>query len=675
MTPDGRAAWAAIVAERGGYDPTIEVTTPSGGKHVYFRYNAARPLGNKEGALAGKGIDVRGDGGYIVLPPSRRLDGKAYVANMPFDRAALADAPEWLFEAINGRKKAERKPWPNGANPAAGQADSAAGPDDEASAAAPGAFPYTPTNADKLREALGHVPADNRSMWFRIGAALHALGDDWGDASRELWDTWSQTSDKFESDDQDKTWNGYDDSREDSATVGTIFFEAHVRGWASDKGESGVGRNDFVAYLPDHLYIYRPTSEMWPGSSVNAIVAPVPLVDAHGNPILDERNKRKNIPASQWIDKHAHVEQMTWCPGLPQLICDKLVDNGGWIERADVTTYNLYRPPTIVPGDPMKADPWIAHVCKIYPNEASHIIKFFAHRIQFPGVKINHGLLLGSDKFGVGKDTLLEPVKRGVGPWNFADVTPAQVMGRFNGFVKSVVLRINEVRDSGEYNRYLLYDHLKLLAAAPPDIIRCDEKNRREHGVFNVTSLVLTTNHRDAFYLPADDRRYYVAWTEAEPKDFGEGYWNELWSFYKNGGYEHVVAYLTSVDLTDFDAAAPPPKTPAFWMIVDAGRSAEEGELADVIEEMGSPQALTLKQITAKAPFELREWLEERGNRRVIPHRLQKAGYVPIRNDSAEDGQWVISGKRQAIYVAQALPIRLRLVAARALVEEGRSNR
>jgi hypothetical protein len=32
---------------------------------------------------------------------------------------------------------------------------------------------------------------------------------------------------------------------------------------------------------------------------------------------------------------------------------------------------------------------------------------------------------------GVGKDSLLEPAKYGVGPWNFAEVSPQQVLGRF----------------------------------------------------------------------------------------------------------------------------------------------------------------------------------------------------------------------------------------------------
>ena len=38
----------------------------------------------------------------------------------------------------------------------------------------------------------------------------------------------------------------------------------------------------------------------------------------------------------------------------------------------------------------------------------------------------------------------------------------------------------------------------------------------------------------------------------------------------RRGGDRHVAAYLAELDLSDFDAKAPPPKTAAFWDIVEA---------------------------------------------------------------------------------------------------------
>jgi hypothetical protein len=48
-----------------------------------------------------------------------------------------------------------------------------------------------------------------------------------------------------------------------------------------------------------------------------------------------------------------------------------------------------------------------------------------------------------------------------------------------------------------------------------------DEKNLREHSVFNVCGVIVTTNHKaDGIYLPADDRRHFVAWSPLVKEDF-----------------------------------------------------------------------------------------------------------------------------------------------------------
>ena len=113
------------------------------------------------------------------------------------------------------------------------------------------------------------------------------------------------------------------------------------------------------------------------------------------------------------------------------------------------------------------------------------------------------------------KTPLLEPVKHAVGPWNFHEVSPQHLLGRFNGFLKSVILRVNEARDLGDINRFDFYDHMKAYTAAPPDVLRVDEKNLREYSVLNCCGVIITTNHKaDGIYLPADDRRHFVAWSD-----------------------------------------------------------------------------------------------------------------------------------------------------------------
>jgi len=209
-------------------------------------------------------------------------------------------------------------------------------------------------------------------------------------------------------------------------------------------------------------------------------------------------------------------------------------------------------------------------------------------------------------------------------------------------------------------------------------VLRVDEKHLREHYIANGVGVILTGNYKtDGIYLPHDDRRTYVAWSDREPKDFAPAYWNGLWRWYREGGLRHVAAYLAELDISGFDPKAPPRKTPAFWAIVDANRAPEDAELADVIEKIEEADrergltnaALTLSTIVTWADAELGTWLRDRKNRRAIPHRMEKCGYVPVRNEDAADGLWRFDDKRQVIYAKSALSIRDRFTAAKTLAE------
>jgi hypothetical protein len=428
----------------------------------------------------------------------------------------------------------------------------------------------------------------------------------------------------------------------------------------------GVTIDDFVAYLPTHVYIFTPCREIWTGVSVNAVLPRVPVRTESGGLVRDQDGKPVTILPTADLDRNHAVVQMTWSPGHPMLIKDRLVVDGGWIERPDVTSFNHYRPPRIKPGDAGKAGPWLEHLYRIYPSDAEHSINWLAHRVQRPQEKINHALVWGGAQ-GIGKDTLLEPVKHAVGPWNFQDIIPSQLLGRFNSFAKAVILRINEAHDQGDserVNRFNLYERTKLYSANPPDVLRVDEKHLREYYVFNVLGLIITTNHKtDGIYLPADDRRHYVAWSDRSKEEFTPAYWNEIWSWYHAGGFGHVAAYLAELDISGFDPKAPPPQTPAFWEIVSANQAPEDAELADAIDALGNPEALTIKQLIAAAKGALAEWLSERKNRRALPHRLERCGYVAVRSD-AKDGLWKVGEARQAIYARNDIAAESRRAAA-----------
>ena len=64
--------------------------------------------------------------------------------------------------------------------------------------------------------------------------------------------------------------------------------------------------------------------------------------------------------------------------------------------------------------------------------------------------------------------------------------------------------------------------------------MRCDEKNLREHSIFNCCGVIFTTNYKtDGIYLPADDRRHFVAWSEYRKRTFTKEYWDNLYGWYR----------------------------------------------------------------------------------------------------------------------------------------------
>src|SRR3954469_4819266 len=101
-------------------------------------------------------------------------------------------------------------------------------------------------------------------------------------------------------------------------------------GIGGDQTISTLSRDDFYAYMPTHKYMFAPSRQLWPGRSVNARLGFI-----------------EGIPASVWLDENRHVEQMTWAPGQPMLIEDRLVSEGGWIVKRGCRIFNLYRPPII----------------------------------------------------------------------------------------------------------------------------------------------------------------------------------------------------------------------------------------------------------------------------------------------------------------------------------------
>jgi hypothetical protein len=85
--------------EHGELPVTVEVLTPTGGTHLYFKYDSRV---HSSAGMIGDGLDVRSDGGYLVAPGSRYTDEREYMLDAEHHPSVVgvATAPEWLIDLV-----------------------------------------------------------------------------------------------------------------------------------------------------------------------------------------------------------------------------------------------------------------------------------------------------------------------------------------------------------------------------------------------------------------------------------------------------------------------------------------------------------------------------------------------------------------------------------------------
>ena len=108
----GPEALAEYQRRYGPLPETLESRTGSGGRHFFFRMPEGRTLRNHV-KLAGpdgrkSSLDVRANGGYVVLPPSTHASGNGY--SWTRKMWPPAEAPAWLLDLVDPPKVEQVRP-------------------------------------------------------------------------------------------------------------------------------------------------------------------------------------------------------------------------------------------------------------------------------------------------------------------------------------------------------------------------------------------------------------------------------------------------------------------------------------------------------------------------------------------------------------------------------------
>lgn len=371
-------------------------------------------------------------------------------------------------------------------------------------------------------------------------------------------------------------------------------------------------------------------------------------------PTDGEGKLRSPSQAINSVDTGLTVEGSTWWPGKGRFIENIVVSERGAMPLAGAVCYNSYIGP-IRQAPPAGVGPekWIDHVKKLYPDpiEHEHFFDFCAHMIQRPDEKVNHGIVLAGSQ-GIGKDTALLPVRRGVGEWNAAEVGPDAITSQYNGHIKSVLLVINEVRPQDEeFKASNFYNLLKPILAAPPEMLPMTIKYANTIYVRNLCHVILTTNDPLTMYIPPEDRRLFVMSSPLDdPKrsgDFSPDYFEDMYDYLYGGGIDAVVAWLEKRAFEPRNLRAAPPLSRGKKAIIESANQVRRTQVDEIFEKFcdeihgGRPRVFFQRDLIAFAStadlFDDTARVIAALNAKNFHFKMAERGYDMVRNPAASE--------------------------------------
>jgi len=233
VDPEGKQGFLESL---GGDLTVLNTTTARTGRGIHLIYRTQEVIRSRTGFPV-PGVDIRGEGGYIVAPPSLHVNGTQYEFIIGLEE--MAALPPILAERLIER--------------------SVEGVQTDSLEDYEGLELLEKIHAvaDALL-ALAPERADSYSSWVAIGMTLYGLGD----MGLLLWDHWSMQSDKWEEGVCEEKWRTFDNYNGRRLTLGSLFV------WA-DQDNDRVGqkyeekaRRRYESTLGKHLGAQVPWEKL-----------------------------------------------------------------------------------------------------------------------------------------------------------------------------------------------------------------------------------------------------------------------------------------------------------------------------------------------------------------------------------------------------------------------------
>lgn len=255
--------------------------------------------------------------------------------------------------------------------------------------------------------------------------------------------------------------------------------------------------------------------------------------------------------------------------------------------------FNEFEPYVVEPlrPKPHELDAW-AFLCSRIEDDVfrAWLLRFFAHMLAKPGVKIQSAPLLVSDTQGTGKTTWMQTIPRLLfGDRWVREISSSMLASSFNAYLASTWwIAIEELKTDGpRMDRLTIANKMKPWITSPT--IPVEFKGLNAYNIPNRMQIGASSNFRDSMQLDSGDRRWGVVRVVERQMSEAEkaGLFGDFLSTERAPG---VVRWLIQQQsLVGFSPSALPPDTDAKRVMVEAGYGPWETKVAEAMVDGTTP--------------------------------------------------------------------------------------
>ena len=397
--------------------------------------------------------------------------------------------------------------------------------------------------------------------------------------------------------------------------VGPSFRDClHPATWATDLVPPAGGTGRPTAVLRDSfkgMWAYIEEADMFVCTEMPEIMRPEAILNKMLAPFSHSNNTTQLIVKAY--------------QGRSTRVCYRPDHEGLLVTFRGSSAINLHVPSSIraQKGDPK---PWIDFLKYLFVNDAEReqVERWCATLIARPETRMAYGLLLISERQGVGKTTLgahiLAPL---VGHANVGFPSEGDITASFNDWVAHKRLAIvNEIYSGSSWKAY----HALKSVITDRDIT-VNQKYMRQYVIENWCHVLASSNSMRALKMENDDRRWFypevteVPWTKAR--------FDELRKWIESGGLSIIKHWAQNYG-NYVGPSERAPMTERKREMIEGSRSeaqAEAAAIAEVVKDIGKPAAVLIKDVVG--------WVRTHVQGRVfdsdyeLRRAMQDAGLIP----------------------------------------------